>query len=87
MHNDCHCRVCGFLHDSPPWGPSGIDPSFEICACCGVEFGYEDATLSAVRNYRMTWCERGCPWFEPQRRPATWSAEEQMKGIPEEYRG
>jgi len=46
------CRVFGALQSDPPWGETGKDPSFDICDCCGVEFGYEDATLSGLKRYR-----------------------------------
>ena len=47
------CRVCGF-DCSPffPWGVAGTTPSYSICPNCGVEFGYEDATLTGIQRYR-----------------------------------
>jgi hypothetical protein len=54
-----YCRVCGLIQDDPPWGNDNNTPSFNICSCCGVEFGYEDATLNAIKNYRTTWLANG----------------------------
>lgn len=51
------CRVCGFPQADPPWGLDGRTPSFDICACCGVEFGYEDATAEGVERYRQEWLD------------------------------
>ena len=33
-------------------------PSFGICDCCGVEFGYEDATPEAAGACRRSWLAR-----------------------------
>jgi hypothetical protein len=60
-----YCRVCGFEPPSPPWGPTGTDPSWELCPCCGVEHGYEDASEAGVLRYRSRWLELGAPWSDP----------------------
>lgn len=39
--NSFYCRVCGLYLGYQPWGEDGKTPSYEICPCCGVEFGYE----------------------------------------------
>lgn len=54
-----YCRVCGLKYEEPPWGFDGKTPSFEICQCCGVEFGYEDATVVGVNRYRKKWISSG----------------------------
>lgn len=54
-----YCRVCGYLPPSPPWGESGKEPSFEICPCCGVEWGYEDALDAGVVRFRSCWLAQG----------------------------
>jgi hypothetical protein len=84
-HKYLVCRVCGYLNETPPWGEDGKTPSFEICPCCGVEFGYEDATPQAVRNYRANWLARGAQWFIESLKPTDWDVEAQMANIPEEY--
>ena len=35
------CRVCGAEQPEAPWGDDGETPTYDICNCCGVEFGYE----------------------------------------------
>lgn len=35
------CPVCGYDAGYPPWGEDGRLPTFDICACCGTEWGYE----------------------------------------------
>jgi len=66
MRNDTDgcCRVCGYAPADPPWGVDGSTPSFEICPCCGVEFGYEDATPGGVRRYRELWLSTGGRWSD-----------------------
>lgn len=84
MRNDVNnCRVCGLYIDEPPWGEDGRTPTFDICDCCGTEFGYEDATLVGVVNQRKKWLAEGAQWFQPKRMPAGWDVTEQMRGIPE----
>jgi len=66
-----------------PWGEDGDSPTFNICDCCGVEFGYEDSTLDGVKRFRKLWRERGAPWFRPQARPPGWDLEQQLLQVPE----
>jgi len=82
------CRVCGFYHDeeAPPWGANGNCPSFDICGCCGAEFGYDDCTLEDVRSFRKRWLEEGAVWFVFKEKPTQWSLEEQMRNIPEKFK-
>ena len=86
MHNN-NCRVCGYLLDSPPWGDDGSSPTFEICPCCGVEFGYEDCTAQAAKNYRQGWIEEGAEWFEAKLKPDDWNLHRQLAAIPSGFGG
>jgi hypothetical protein len=86
MHNDLfHCRVCGLRLEEPPWGEDGRTPLFDICPCCGVEFGYGDASLKGVKAHRGRWLEQGAPWSIPKQRPADWNLDEQLAQIPQAY--
>ena len=80
------CRVCGLIQLDPPWGEDGKSPSYEICSCCGVEFGYEDSSVNGVVTYRRKWLEAGANWEDVEERPNNWSAEEQMKNVPLDFR-
>jgi hypothetical protein len=81
-----HCRVCGLHHLDPPWGDDGKCPTYEICDCCGVEFGYEDATLEGVKKARSEWLAKGSQWFSPEARPSDWDQEAQLRLVPPEFR-
>jgi hypothetical protein len=80
-----HCRVCGLRLDFPPWGEDGKSPTYEYCPCCGVEFGYGDATIEAIRTWRQRWLESGARWAEPEKKPPHWSLEDQLAEIPERF--
>ena len=88
MHNEdiFRCRICGALQDEAPWGDDGVTPSFNICDCCGVEFGYEDCTLSAVKKYREFWLTNGGHWISKSKELRDWSLEDQLEKIPEDYK-
>ncbi|CDX15842.1 conserved hypothetical protein [Mesorhizobium sp. ORS 3359] len=82
------CRVCG-LSQFPdlPWGEDGQQPSFNICDCCGVEFGYGDDGLQACLRLRRHWIEvEYCHWSSPKDRPADWDMPAQVRGIPARYK-
>jgi len=66
-----HCRVCGLRQESKVWGEDGKSPTFEMCACCGVEFGYEDSNLKSIRRYRENWLAEGHKWLILGRSPLT----------------
>jgi hypothetical protein len=85
------CFVCGLDHrDEPPaawpWGPTGTDPTFNFCACCGTEFGYQDATLSSSRQARKVWADSGYLWEDPAARPEIFNPAEQLKALPARIR-
>lgn len=80
------CRVCGYKLNFKIWGEDGRTPSYEICPCCGVEFGNEDYTISSIHKYRKNWIESGCVWFSIQQKPLNWSCKNQLRNIPTEYK-
>lgn len=82
---DHYCRVCGLYQETPPHGQSGCEPSFEICNCCGVEFGYEDLTRETVVQFRSVWIANGCKWFDPELQPASWNLDRQMANVPAKF--
>jgi hypothetical protein len=80
------CRVCGNIQSDPPWGEDGQCPTYDICDCCGVEFGYGDCTLEATKAFRKKWLSAGANWKYPNEKPSDWSLEKQMENIPKEYK-
>jgi len=73
---------------TPPYSRFLGAPSYDVCDCCGFEFGNDDepGTGNAVsfERYRSDWQEEGCPWFAPERRPEGWCLADQLAraGIP-----
>ncbi|MBN6075083.1 hypothetical protein HYE60_07480 [Aggregatibacter actinomycetemcomitans] len=82
-NNEYICRICGLIQDEPTWEDD--NPSYNLCPCCGVEFGYEDTTLASIRNYRNKWANSGYKWVELNIKPQNWNLDEQLKNIPASY--
>ncbi|WP_323739765.1 hypothetical protein [Acinetobacter oleivorans] len=80
------CRICGFIQPEEPWGEDGENPNFDICDCCGVEFGYEDYTKASVKTYRKKWLEAGANWWTSKEKPKDWDIEKQLQNIPANYK-
>lgn len=81
-----NCRICGLYFEAPPWGEDGHSPTFDICPCCGVEFGNEDYTFESAKRYRAKWIDGGASWFMPKKKPSNWDIQEQMLKIPPNWR-
>ena len=75
------CPVCGF--DRLTEEPYDIDgnPSYEICNCCGFEFGFDDLKIINFEYYREKWIEKGTPWFNVKLKPKNWSLKNQILNI------
>jgi hypothetical protein len=58
-HADPLCRACGLELAEPPWRNDGASPTFAICPCCGVEFGYGDCQPESVVARRKKWLSGG----------------------------
>jgi hypothetical protein len=81
------CRVCGLRYDDfLPWGDDGKTASFEMCICCGVEFGYEDGSPESARDFRQLWIDAGCQWSSKSQQPANWNLDDQLANIPHRFR-
>lgn len=81
-----NCRICGLYIEEEPWGKDGKCPTYEICPCCGVEFGNEDYTIKSAIEYRNQWVENGYKWFNVKEKPENWNVENQMLDIPNKYK-
>jgi len=78
------CRVCGLTLGEPPWGHDGQSPTFDFCDCCSCEFGYQDCTAAAAQMNRERWIAAGARWDRPERMPAGWNLDEQLKALKPE---
>lgn len=87
------CPVCGYDGlDEEPYGEN-LNPSYNICDCCGFEYGYsEDNEVdlgyivvpnemkeAAFQLYRKQWVENGTPVHTPTNFPKTHQKNEQVK--------
>ena len=72
----------------PPYSKHFGDPSYEVCACCGFEFGNDDepgtGSPSTFEEYLREWIASGCVWFSPEKMPKSWDLGSQLQsaGIP-----
>lgn len=77
-----NCRVCGYRWPTPPWGDDGESPDFDICPCCEVEAGYEDASPEGARRYRAEWLANGAPWADESTPHDGLTTEERLTHVP-----
>ena len=82
LDNYQNCRVCGYHNADYPWGEDGKSPTYQICPCCGVEFGVDDITPENIQKFRNDWQKSNYKWFDKQMKPSDWSLEKQMRDIP-----
>lgn len=82
---DIHeCRVCGHFSEKPTWGEDGVTPSFELCDCCGAQFGKNDVSPEIINEYRNKWINKGGKWFNNKNKPKNWTFEEQKSKFTKE---
>ncbi len=86
MIDDALCPACGFPLDYQPW--KGENASHEICPCCGIHFGYDDAARgdAAARpilylGWRNCWRAHGCRWWSKNPPPANWDSKTQLESL------
>jgi len=69
---------------SPPYGVRFGRPSYEVCSCCGFEFGNDDEQGTGApisfEDYREEWIADGCQWFDESARPDGWSVDAELAG-------
>ncbi len=81
------CPVCGYSElEESPYDKFG-DSSFEICPCCGTEFGYHDFVKNKKdltlrwKSLREKWLRKNAKWHFPEKKPKKWSLKEQLKNL------
>jgi len=73
------CPVCGFKGlKEMPYDKQG-SPSYEICHCCGFEFGLDDK--ASMDQFRENWIKKGAPWFTPKLKPEDWNLQKQLENL------
>ena len=79
MHNNQYlCPVCGYPElDDPAYDEYGCS-SYEICPCCGTQFGYDDTEKSHFQ-LRVEWVQQGGRWWSSTLETTeNWDAERQL---------
>ena len=74
------CPVCGWPELMDPPHSESNGPSFEICPCCGFQFGYDDDDQGfTYAAWRERWIQNGMTWWS-NGRPASpaWDARQQL---------
>jgi len=76
------CPVCGYDKlEEEAYDVDG-NPSYEICKCCGFEFGYDDESEGkSFKEYRMEWIESGAQWHNAKEKPENWNVKVQLRNI------
>lgn len=76
MNREHTCPVCGYQMPEPP-------EDFNICSCCGTEFGYHDANAS-IKALRANWLKGGLRWWsQGNPPPAGWDPYSQVSDLVE----
>ena len=67
------CPVCGYNQlNEPPFDSFGY-PSYEICACCGYEYGFDDESEGlSFSEYREKWINNGFKYRDEGEKPKSW---------------
>ena len=69
-----HCPICGYGPFEEAYESAvKLRCSFDICPCCGCEYGYDD-----LESYYEVWASSGFKWFNPKFKPENWSIEHQL---------
>jgi hypothetical protein len=57
-------------------------PTYDVCPCCGFEFGFDDepgtAPSVSFEEYLQQWIAEGGRWFDESRRPSGWLLGDQI---------
>lgn len=75
------CPVCGYDGlEEPAFDDVGA-PSYDICDCCGTQFGYHDAK-TPHEVLREKWIAKGMPWHSRVTSPPPgWDPIDQLRRL------
>jgi len=74
------CPVCGYDKLTEPAYDIHNCPSYEICASCGTEFGFDDFTDS-ILSLRQKWIKNGMQFWNTSAKSDDWNPLLQLKNI------
>lgn len=78
------CPVCGYKGlDEPAYDETYLEGSYDICSCCGCEFGFDDFDfkLLTFQTAQNKWLSEGAMWFNKNEKPKNWNLEDQLKNL------
>jgi len=79
-----YCPICGYHlfggDSTKAIGSMCLHVSYDICECCGCEFGLDDTP-----EYRAEWIANGFEWLYPDKKPAAWDPYEQLKNCEPDW--
>jgi hypothetical protein len=69
---------------SPPYENAWGMASYEVCSCCGFEFGFDDnpggnTPGTSFAEHLLEWYDEGQKWFDLNCRPKDWDLIKQLK--------
>jgi hypothetical protein len=75
------CPICGYPNlNEAPYDDNGCT-SFNICPCCGTEFGYDDFT-TPHSVLRKKWIIGGMKWWNKNLLPPNnWNPKDQLNKL------
>jgi len=76
------CPICGYTRlQMSPYDEHGY-PSYEICDCCGFEYGFDDDSEGySFENYREKWINEGFKFSNDKMQPETWNRQTMIKQL------
>jgi hypothetical protein len=79
------CPICGYSDLREPVYTAGKKgPSYEICASCSFEFGYDDESEGfTFEQWREIWIKGGMVWdrLGHSASPPNWDPKKQLENI------
>lgn len=76
------CPVCGYDKLLEPPYDQHQYPTYEICGCCGFEYGVDDGDKGyTFKAYREKWIKEGFPFNSPDEKPKEWDEEMMRKQL------
>ncbi len=72
-----YCPICGYGPRLEPYkSVEELRGSYDICVCCGCEYGYDDTPATFEG-----WKHSGYKWFSPKAMPPQWNLDEQLTHV------